>query len=191
MGFAAGILVAITVNGTAPVVNDIQPGSPYLSTLNSHAEGFARAGIQDYSWDKWTFFRMIGDAQPGSFGNGRRLVKDVDRTYHFGIKCAVVSGIFGFVWHGAWRVAAGCAAFAAQLKGMDLVYKAVSVPHESGDGAVPGSSQIYPNAPFDRQYAVRDADSHLGVLKSGSITYPQIVNAINLAFFVPIVKPPQ
>src|SRR6266540_786572 len=182
MGFAAGILAAITINATAPVVNDIQPGSPYLNTLNSHSEGFARAGIQDYSWDKWTLFRMIGDSKPGTFGDGRRLVKDVDRTYHFAIKCAVVSGIFGFVWHGSWRVTAACASFAAQLKGVDLVYKALSVPHESGDGAVPGSSQIYPNAPVDNQFGVRDADSHLGVLKSGSITYPQIVNAIRRIF---------
>ena len=184
-GYVAGILTAFTLQAGVPATRDDQPGSPYLDTLNSHAEGFARAGIQDYAWDKWTLFRLIGDWQPGPFGNGRRLVKDVDRAYHFGLKCAVVSGIFGFVWPGAWRVAAGCAAFSAQLKGTDLVWKAMSVPHQSGDGIVPGSSQIYPNAPVNNQFGVRDADSHLGVNKRGSTTAPRIVDAIKLAFGVP------
>jgi hypothetical protein len=83
-----------------------------------------------------------------------------------------------------WTLTSLCATVAADLRGYDLVYKRLTVPGESGDALVPGSSQMYPNAPSYAQFAVHDADSHVGVLQATSSTEPQVQRAINQIFGV-------
>jgi pimeloyl-ACP methyl ester carboxylesterase len=183
-GQIGGILAGMALNSNYPVVYDIQPNSPFLGGMNTSYEGFTRAGVQDYSWDKWTFFRIIGDFG-GAAGGGRPAVKRADKTYHRAIDCAIIGGLTGFFWHPSWRVAAGCAAVAASLKGVDLLYKRITVPGESGDAVVPGHSQLYPNLGSQFQFAVHDADSHVGVLKSTSISLPVIVASMRNTFGLP------
>lgn len=79
----------------------------------------------------------------------------------------------------------GCAAVAASLKGVDLLYKRLTVPGESGDAVVPGHSQLYPNVGSQFQFAVYDADSHVGVLKSTSTSTRIIATSIMNTFGLP------
>jgi hypothetical protein len=77
---------------------------------------------------------------------------------------------------------------AASLKGVDLLYKAITVPGESGDAVVPGHSQLYPHVSSLYQFAVHDADSHVGVLKQTSTSVPVISLAITRTFGIPPIR---
>ena len=177
-GALLSIVAPMALNSRNPVVADDRPGSPFLGSLNAGYEPYLRAGVQDYSWDRWTEFLLVGNM----FGMGRALVKDADKSYHRSIDCAVISGILGFFWAPSWTLTSVCATVAADLRGYDLVYKRLTVPGESGDAFVPGSSQLYPNAPGYAQYAVHDADSHVGVLAGNSSTEPTIEQALTKTF---------
>lgn len=179
-GSLLAIVAPLALNAADPVIADDRPGSSFLRSLNTGYEPYFRAGVQNYSWDRWTEFLLIGN----KFGMGRALVKDADKSYHRSIDCAIISGIVGFFWAPSWTLTSVCATVAADLRGYDLVYKRLTVPGESGDALVPGSSQIYPNAASYAQFAVHDADSHLGVLAGNSSTEPQIDNAISQIFGV-------
>lgn len=134
--------------------------------------------------ERWTFFRIIGDLT-GAGGGGRPAVKRADKTYHRAIDCAIIGGLTGFFWAPSWRVAAGCALVAVSLKGVDLLYKRLTVPGESGDAVVPGHSQLYPNVAGQFEFAVHDADSHVGVLKNQSTSAPVISLSITRTFGLP------
>lgn len=77
---------------------------------------------------------------------------------------------------------------ASSLKGVDLAWKQLSVPGESGDCLVPGHSQLYPYVSSGFQFAVLDADSHLGVLKGSSTSVPKIALAITQTFSLPPIQ---
>jgi len=179
------LVSGVGLNAAYPMLADIRPGSPFLNTMNAVPEGFLRAGVQNYSWDKWTFYRLIGD-MTGAGGGGRATVKRVDKTYHRALHCAVIGGLTGFVWAPTWQVAGLCAMIASSLKGVDLAWKQLSVPGESGDCLVPGHSQLYPYVSSGFQFAVLDADSHVAVLKASSTSVPVIARAITQTFGLPI-----
>jgi hypothetical protein len=66
------------------------------------------------------------------------------------------------------------------MKGYDLIYKRLSVGHDSGDGIVPLGSQRYPTVTDpEGQFVVPDADSHVGVTSSTGQTGPKIADAIH------------
>lgn len=177
-GQLLSIIQPMALNAFAPVIVDDRPGSVELTRLNNGYEPYIKAGVQNYSWDRWTEWLLLGQAT----GQGRALVKDADKTYHRSIDCAIISGIVGIFWAPSLKVASVCAVVAADLHGYDMAYKRLTVPGESGDALVPGSSQLYPNAPSNAQYAVLDADSHLGVLAGNSSTVPQIKFALSRSF---------
>jgi pimeloyl-ACP methyl ester carboxylesterase len=179
------LLTELSLNTAYPVLYDIRPGSTFLNSMNAVPEGFLRAGVQNYSWDKWTFYRLIGDWN-GAGGGGRATVRRVDKSYHRALDCAVIGGLTGFFYAPAWQVAGLCARVAAGLEGVDLLWKYLSVPGESGDCVVPGHSQLYPNVSSVNQFGVLDADSHVGVLKSGSTSVPVIARAITQTFSLPL-----
>jgi hypothetical protein len=59
--------VAILANG-APSLQDMMPGSPFLTTLNSTPETFARASIETDIGNRWAIARMIGDGRSDPMG---------------------------------------------------------------------------------------------------------------------------
>jgi pimeloyl-ACP methyl ester carboxylesterase len=187
-GLINTVLAELALNASIPSILDIQPNSGFLSTMNATPETFLRAGVQNYSWNKWTFFRILGDTF-GTDGGGRRYVKTVDTWYHRSLDCAVVGGLAGFFWQPAWQVGAGCAMVAAGLKGVDDVWKQITVPgSEQGDAVVPGHSQLYPNVASTFQFGVYDADSHTGVLKQSSTSVNRIATAITITFTLPPIQ---
>lgn len=176
-----GILAPVILHASSPVLDEMTVHNSFHTFLNAGSEPFPRAAVIDQSWDKWTEWRLYGDFHCAMYTecDGRHVVARVDRTYHRYIKCAVVGGIFSFFIPGAGAVAAICGSSAARMKGYDLIYKRLSVGHDSGDGVVPVGSQRYPNLDGGGQFFVGDADSHVGVTASIRQTGPQIANAIH------------
>jgi len=54
--------VALLDNG-APSLQDLQPGSPFLTALNSTHETFARASVETDVGNRWAIARMVGDSR--------------------------------------------------------------------------------------------------------------------------------
>jgi hypothetical protein len=104
------------VSGHMPEQAPLRLALTFLNTMNAVPEGFLRAGVQNYSWDKWTFFRLLGD-MTGAGGGGRATVKRVDKTYHRALDWAVIGGLMGLVRAPTWQVAGLCAMIASSLKG--------------------------------------------------------------------------
>lgn len=184
------ILAPVIVHASSPVMDEMTVHNGFYSNLNYGPEPFPRAAVIDKSWDKWTEWRLYGDFHCAMYSecDGRHVVARVDRTYHRYLKCAVIGGIFSFFIPGAGAVAEVCGSSAAQMKGYDLLYKRLSVGHDSGDGIVPVGSQQYPNVGSSGQFIVGDADSHLGVTSSTSQTGPAIARAINLRVGTPFAQ---
>lgn len=177
----------LTQNGG--VITEMTPHNPYYSNLNAGYEPFPKAAVIDQAWDKWTPFRVYGDATCTvlySQCDGRHVVAYVDKTYHRFLKCAVIGGIFSFVLPAARPVATACALSAARLKGFDLLYKRITVGNDHGDGVVAVHSQRYPNLDAGGQFLVLDSDSHVGVTRSTKQTGPAIASALSTRLNVPI-----
>lgn len=185
-----GILAPIIVHSSSPVTDESTVHNGFYANLNNGSEPFAHAAVINKSWDKWTEWRLYGDFHCALYTecDGRHVVARADRTYHRYLKCAVVGGIFAFFIPGAGPVAAVCGSSAAQMKGYDLIYKRLSVGHDSGDGIVPLGSQQYPSRYGAGQYVVPDADSHLGVTASTGQTGPRIADAIHQQVGVPFAQ---
>lgn len=182
------MVLPLALNAYAPVIRQLNPSSSFFSNFNAQYEGFPRAAIQSKSWDKWTEWRLYGDARcvPYAPCGGRETVKFIDKSYHRAIKCSIVGGLAGFFWAPAWGVAAGCAKIGAQLKGYDVVFKRLTVGGDSGDGIVPMNSQFYPNLPPEYQFTIRDGDSHVGVLKGTDKSAGVAATVLNFRFGVPL-----
>lgn len=184
------ILAPVIIHASSPVMDEMTVHNSFYSNLNYGSEPFPRAAVIDKSWDKWTEWRLYGDFHCAMYSecDGRHVVARADRTYHRYLKCAVIGGIFSFFIPGAGAVAEVCGSSAAQMKGYDLLYKRLSVGHDSGDGIVPVGSQRYPNLDSGGQFYVGDSDSHLGVTSSTAQTGPQIALAINKRVGVPFAQ---
>lgn len=185
-----GILGPIIVHSSSPVTDETTVHNAFHANLNGGYEPFPRAAVINQSWDKWTEWRLYGDSHCALYTecDGRHVVARADRTYHRYLKCAVAGGIFSFFIPGAGAVAAVCGSSAARMKGYDLIYKRLSVGHDSGDGIVPLGSQRYPNLDTGGQFYVPDSDSHLGVTSSTRQTGPAIATAINNRVGVPFAQ---
>ncbi len=60
--FTSGLLL-FGRDGGAPALQDLAPGSPFLTTLNSTYEAFPRVSIDVDAGRRWALARMVGDAR--------------------------------------------------------------------------------------------------------------------------------
>jgi pimeloyl-ACP methyl ester carboxylesterase len=190
------IIGPILLRQGVPVLQEMSTGAPFHSMINSRGDAAYRvAGVQNQIWNRWTMWRLIGDAEgcgdPQPFvscdGYSRRAVTAIDKNYHHFIVCSVVSGFLGIVWSGARDVARGCASNAAWLRAVDFAYLRLSVGNGTGDGVVPLFSQYYPGAATYYQVLVDDSDSHIGETKS-QMTANGIATAINRSVGTPFAQ---
>ncbi len=176
--------------GAGRVLGEMTPHDPFYSNLNAGSEPFPRAAVINQAWDRWTEWRIWGDARCRLYTacDGRHWVAGVDRTYHRYLKCAVIGGIFSFFIPGAGSVAQACGSSAAALRGLDAGYRRLSVGNDHGDGIVPVTSQRYPNVDNGGQFYVFDSDSHVGVTQSTGQTGRGIANAMHERISVPFAQ---
>jgi hypothetical protein len=165
-----------------PATGDLQPGSGFISTLNSNTEPFTRVGIQSYAEKRWVLARVIAESRrecpPDAGCGGRNWANYVSYAYNGFWGCSIIAGLIGY-----YDVAYGCANIAFSMDSMDATWNTLSAPgSERTDGIVQGSSQVYPGG--DRQYPINRGDSHTGETKS-DLVHPRLREALDVYFNVP------
>ncbi|MGH7458928.1 MAG: esterase/lipase family protein, partial [Longimicrobiaceae bacterium] len=87
----ADVTAKESVYGLLPVVEDNEPGSAFLATLNGTYEGFRRASIENDANPRWSLFRLAGDLTGERTDllydnppNGRNWVVTTEYTYWSG-----------------------------------------------------------------------------------------------------------
>lgn len=153
-GFASG----------PPVLNEMQPNSPYHDNFNREAEGFRRFGVTSDIWPRWMPWRGYGEAYcfPESGCGGSSQVRRIDRIYKHDLSCVIIASLFQ-----RWLKATRCVSDASFLKAIDKFFQRyVDI---AGDGAVPFWSQRYPNVPDWDRYVVYRGPFHWGETESGRV----------------------
>jgi pimeloyl-ACP methyl ester carboxylesterase len=145
-----------------PVLNEMQPNSPYHASFNAQPESFPRFGIQSYIWQHWQIWKQNGDMKcfPEESCGGYKEVKKTDRIYHHSVSCSII-GFFTVNWAKAFK----CGLDAGFMKGIDGVYNKYTRDGDT-DGIVPKYSQLYPNVPQTSQYEIYDGPHHIGETKA-------------------------
>ncbi|MBI2796694.1 MAG: hypothetical protein HYX65_08330 [Gemmatimonadetes bacterium] len=179
------------VCGPNPVFCDVRPGSGYLAALGQTTETFKRAAVLHHSSNNWLMWRFIGDNMGQTPVGGDDAVRAIDRLYWDSVKCAVVGGLFGWIWPPAGVAGAACAGLVFVIAATDALWQyAVSDGHAS-DGFIPYTSQQYAGVAAENQIIVRNAPSHTKELQSREKTGRAIVSAIQRAAeFTSYLQPP-
>lgn len=155
----------------APLFGEMEPGSPFMQTLNSTGETYDRFGIQSSVWARWRPWHLMGDLRKGCYPEqpcgGRALARTADRTF----KRLIGTGILFWLW-GYWEPSLQGTAIvfftsAGVMYAMDYVWNKATSPDDGfSDAVIPRYSQIYPNAPPQNQFEIPDGPSHVGETKS-------------------------
>jgi pimeloyl-ACP methyl ester carboxylesterase len=105
--------VALLDNG-APSLQDMAPGSPFLLSLNSTFEPFARASVETDVGNRWAIARMIGDGRSPVSGllldrrpAGDAWVTRAEKTYWTAQSLKYLS-LISLFWREAWGNGVNC-----------------------------------------------------------------------------------
>ena len=160
-------IVTYALDDLAPFVRDDQPGSAFLSALNSAPEPFRRYSIETASQGRWKFVRMFGDwiCAPEDRCSGNHLQNMMESVYEVLRYCG--SNSIARAKLGA--ISDKCRDVRWTLSAIDVQYERWTAPGDESDGLVPLKSQTYPGT-VDGRYTKRNArESHPGELMSGRV----------------------
>ena len=168
-------VVEYAFDNLLPMAQDLRPGSPFLTTLNTTPESFRRYSIETASQGRWKFVRLLGDWQCGfdSSCSGNRLQNMMESAYQILRYC------------GSNEIAKAKLSFSDKcrdvrwiLSSLDVQYERWTAPDDESDGIVPLKSQAYPGSAPVQRFVKRNArESHAGELKSGRVQ-GSIVDAV-------------
>ena len=153
-------LALIAFDTAIPATTDMQPGSVFLTALNSRNEAAAfqpRVGIQGASRWRWVEFRELGDkaCYPETWCGGRAVSNYANGVYAGLLTCALLAelyGDFGLAWD--------CLYTAVIMDYIDLFWYTYTSFGDTSDGIVNDGAQYYANATVN--HVVHDSDSHAG-----------------------------
>lgn len=194
-----GLVYAITpfLKSDNPVLTQMSPNNSFYRYVNTRSDNFPHAAVVGKSWDRWIEWKVLGDWNscynnpgPNCGESGHTWANNADRVYHWGVKCAVVSGLLGIVLPGSRRAAAVCAQFSAGMVGVDLIYRHLVLAGDHGDGLVREASQKWPSASSALLYNVDDSDSHMAEPHATRAAQAgkRIADAIHEQSFVPFAQ---
>lgn len=203
---AAGIYV---LNTAVPATIDLEPGSAFLTTLNSYSENFVRVGIvsnSEYTSDGPFLPEHMGGDLIGGTGLGQDTVEILtDADYLLNLVIASIEeceddpdcdDCDDFYSEQCYNDDAYIDAYAAidsYLFVPDQYWDPLPIPNECvtcdfSDGVVNGQSQYYPPESTVAQYVIygngTGADTHFGSTKSAFVA-EALVAALERYFFVP------
>jgi pimeloyl-ACP methyl ester carboxylesterase len=203
---AAGLFV---LNTAFPATIDLEPGSAFLTTLNSYSENFVRVGIvsnSEYTSDGPFLPEHMGGDLIGGTGVGQDTVEVLtDADYLLNLVIASIEECEAdpdcddcddFYSEQCYNDDAYIDAYAAidsYLFVPDQYWDPLPIPNECvtcdfSDGIVNGQSQYYPPESTVAQYVIygngTGADTHFGSTKSAFVA-EALVAALERYFFVP------
>jgi hypothetical protein len=146
------------------MAQDVLPGSPFLNNMNSAAEPFTRASIEDYTPQRWLLVRLASDAfcNPEASCGGRHNVDATRYVYSGFVACWISASIYGYYEAAYW-----CGNIAGSMDAVDYGFRRLASGTEGSDGVVRNSAQRYPNP--TRILPINGADSHVGETESDKV----------------------
>jgi pimeloyl-ACP methyl ester carboxylesterase len=203
---AAGLFV---LNTAFPATIDLEPGSAFLTTLNSYSENFVRVGIvsnSEYTSDGPFLPEHMGGDLIGGTGVGQATVEvltDADVLLNLVIAsieeceadpdCDDCDDFYSEQCYNDDAYIDAYAAIDSYLFVPDQYWDPLPIPNECvtcdfSDGVVNGQSQYYPPESTVPQYVIygngTGADTHFGSTKSAFVA-EALVAALERYFFVP------
>ena len=167
-------VVEYAFDNLMPAAQDLRPGSPFLTTLDTTPESFRSYSIETASQGRWKFVRLLGDWQCGfdSSCSGNRLQNLMESAYQILRYC------------GSNEIAKAKLSFSDKcrdvrwiLSSLDVQYERWTAPGDESDGIVPMKSQAYPGSSVQRFVRRNAKESHAGELKSARV-HTSIVDAV-------------
>jgi pimeloyl-ACP methyl ester carboxylesterase len=172
-------VVGQLLRGDAVVLQQMQPGSQFLSDLNGRSEAaFRKYAIRSQVDDQWMSVRVYCDTKAASSPGvpaGRACVKDAKRMVEraafnagfFRVLSIIVQSIplaGPIVSSGLQYASRAFLTLTGLMYAVDWKWREAFCDNQACDGVVRMNSQLYPSA--DAERVIPSADSHVGSTKS-------------------------
>src|ERR1700685_3290699 len=160
-----------------PDINDLTPGSAFLTSLNGYGETFKRASVVGNTPQRWNESRIAWDFlapyifppvtcdpnyYPESACGERTVAAGVGITYDI-VEAVMIFAVFEQIFcpdNDNWGEIEYLAGILAGMDGIDVLWNLIVSGYGASDGIVQSSSQNYPSSTAI-QYPINGADSHL------------------------------